>query len=331
MHSVDVCVVMAPAARGGASKKRKHKQTSLASTNVLPMLNGPAKAIGKDCLVPGAFWQGCPEGDKKKKYKCTITDFDALHTWDKGGKSAAFQLKEMGESGTGSLEPGIASGDSFFLAYPAPFLQYYYDANPGELPEHMHPATEIEISGSETPAADSTDGKKERRTKHKDDPEILKHLTQVSSTMNMTGSKRGCYTNKYTCNIVKDDGCVCGSRVTLYKSAEGNAYQTSNAWAHLRDVAESDQNHKIILGDMDGRNPKRTQDKSGNSVPMLSFSEAFPHHVDYVFARARGIFGANTGKKPEFRKYVRGAFVREGLGHAPLFGMQFCLFGIRRV
>ena len=36
---------------------------------------------------------------------------------------------EMGEGGEGSLEPGIASGDTFWVAYQQPFLKYYYAAH----------------------------------------------------------------------------------------------------------------------------------------------------------------------------------------------------------
>ena len=38
----------------------------------------------------------------------------------------------MGEDGRGSLEPGVASGDEFIMAYPLPFLEYYYFANRAE-------------------------------------------------------------------------------------------------------------------------------------------------------------------------------------------------------
>ena len=36
-------------------------------------------------------------------------------------KSAAFEVQEMGESGEGSLEPGVASGEKFFVAYQQPY------------------------------------------------------------------------------------------------------------------------------------------------------------------------------------------------------------------
>ena len=39
----------------------------------------------------------------------------------------------MGEDGKGSLEPGVASGDVFVMAYPTPFCEYYWYANRAEL------------------------------------------------------------------------------------------------------------------------------------------------------------------------------------------------------
>ena len=62
-----------------------------------------------------------------------------MHKWpgslgNKGTPGAAFEVQEMGEHGTGSLEPGIASGDVFWIGYPAPFLEYFYAANPDKMP-----------------------------------------------------------------------------------------------------------------------------------------------------------------------------------------------------
>ena len=64
----------------------------------------------------------------------------------------------MGESGEGSLEEGGASGDEFMVTYPAPFLEYYYDANPDQLPSTMRPATvadQQEASGAEEAAGEA--------------------------------------------------------------------------------------------------------------------------------------------------------------------------------
>ena len=91
------------------------------------------RRLGKFTSVPGKFWKGCPQADKEKRYKCTVVEFAALHDFGDGVKGAGFLLKEMGEDGRGSLEPGVASGEEFVMAYPQPFLEYYYYENRGEL------------------------------------------------------------------------------------------------------------------------------------------------------------------------------------------------------
>ena len=68
-----------------------------------------------------------------------MIQFSAVHQFADGHKAAAFQLQEMGESGTGSIEHGDASGDIFWLQYPVPFLTHYYNTFPEMLPVEMRP------------------------------------------------------------------------------------------------------------------------------------------------------------------------------------------------
>ena len=68
-----------------------------------------------------------------------MIQFSAVHQFADGHKVAAFQLQEMGESGTGSIEHGDASGDIFWLQYPVPFLTHYYNTFPEMLPVEMRP------------------------------------------------------------------------------------------------------------------------------------------------------------------------------------------------
>ena len=134
---------------------------------------------------------------------------------------------------------------------------------------------------------------------------VFDHLQQVSSTLNTMGPNRGKYTNKYTCSIACANGIPCGVPITLY--GNGKSESTSNAFKHIREKAEKCPYHKAVIDQLDETNAKRVKNADGNFVPVHSFDEAFPHHVDYVWCRAAGIFGASTGKKPEFRHYVRGA------------------------
>ena len=67
------------------------------------------------------------------------------------------------------------------------------------------------------------------------------------------------------------------------------------------------QAHKVAYLDINKLNKKRVLNKNGEYVPTMPFKEAFTHHVDYMWCRAKGIFGAKLGLRPEFKQYIRGA------------------------
>ena len=118
-----------------ARGRGKTKQSSLRAAGMLPMLKKPTEAIGHNLHVPGAYWDKCPAADKEKVFACLVREFDALHKFAGGqAPSAAFEVQEMGETGTGSLEPGVASGEVFWIKYPLPALEYFYAANPEKMP-----------------------------------------------------------------------------------------------------------------------------------------------------------------------------------------------------
>ena len=296
---------------GRGTKARK--QPSLLQ-HCLPMLPKPGAACGKYADVLGKYWDKCPAADKARIFKCIIVEFKAIHDFGGGVKGAGMLMKEMGESGEGSLEPGIASGEEFIMPYPNPFLQYYWAANKDELSpdvrRKLYPSEEttIEADEEEVPA---TEASTQARSKVKEEG-AAKHpcreyLDSVSSTLNTAGRARGTYTNKCICNI-QVDGHKCGSSVTLYCSGDGKAETTSNWWTHMRDMAEKKgcEAHKAVLSKFNASNPKLVQGKSGEYMKVMSFEEAFPHHVDFVWCRAAGHFTAHLGEKPLFRRYVRG-------------------------
>ena len=120
---------------GKAKSKAPASQRALTSSGFWPMLSKTAVAVGKHASVPGKYWSGCPAADKEKRFMCIVIEFVALHDFGDGVKGSGFKLKEMGEDGRGSLEPGIASGSEFIMAYPLPFLEHYYFNNRLELPD----------------------------------------------------------------------------------------------------------------------------------------------------------------------------------------------------
>ena len=250
--------------------------------------------------MPGSYWDGCPTADKQKIFKCLTVEFIAMHDYGGGIKGGGMQVKEMGESGTGSLELGDASGEVFVIPYPTPFLQFFYDANPDMLPESMRPVA-TPAQSTERAGEPGVEVKPE-----KEKPPVFDYLTPVSSTLNVSGPKRGTYTNVYTC-CIDVGGRACGGKVTLYSSGDNKAETTSNAFIHIRKAALKCDFHKAVIDRLDSTSSNRVW-KNGEYLPMMSFAEAFPHHVAYVWCRADGILGAHTGKKPSFRKYIRGAY-----------------------
>ena len=202
-------------ARGGGKKRKRDSGAGLLTASFLPMLKKPASAVGKMAKVPGNYWHGATAAEKLKVFQCTVREFKAIHTFDAGRKGAGFEVQEMGEGGTGSLEPGVASGEVFVIPYPSPFLEFFYAANPEELPlERPH-------SGGE-PAADA--GATEEREGEEDgeqdahaventsgDALVFKFITLVSDTLTAAGPKRGSRALKYKCNCSE----ACAASIVL--------------------------------------------------------------------------------------------------------------------
>ena len=311
-----------------APKKKPSAQKALTSAGFWPLLPKLAVAIGKFVSVPGKFWEGCPSADKEKRFKCVVVDFIAVHDFGSGRKGSAFQLKEMGEDGRGSLEPGVASGEEFVLAYPLPFLEYYYYANRAELPdavrmkifsdsEAVHVAGSAAAASGDDAADDAEGGGGVVKQEKQERPPIFDFFEEMSSTLATAGPSRGKYTIKYKCTVLTSRG-QCGGSATCYKTGDGKAETTSNAWTHLREKAPNCPAHAAALAQLNMTNRNVVQLEDGEFVKVMNFAEAFTHHVDYVWCRARGIFSANLGSKPLFRKYVRGFEPRAVFPPAPV-------------
>ena len=123
----------------GIAKGKAKSQPRLVA-QLLPHLAKPLSAIGDYIEIQGREWGSCPAADKDRWFKCIVRQFDAVHEFPGGSRSAGFQVQEMGESGEGSLEPGVASGEVFWVQYPNPFLKHYYKAHSEKLPDGQPPA-----------------------------------------------------------------------------------------------------------------------------------------------------------------------------------------------
>jgi hypothetical protein len=263
-----------------------------------------AKDGRRDRQERRSAWQvleGMPSGRQRQAvplHRRGLVEFVAMHDFGGGTKGAGFQLKEMGEDGKGSLEPGVASGAVFVMAYPTPFCEYYWFANRTELDADrrikLFPNAELAGSSEAAAAGDAPaedggakDGAKKVvvKSENVEKPPLFEHLELVTSTLNVEGRMRGQYTNKYTCKVMTPKG-LCGCSVTLYATGDGKAETTSNAWAHLRAKAGGCPEHAQVLAALNEHNPKVVKNADGEFVRVMSFEEAFPHHVDYVLYTA---------------------------------------------
>jgi hypothetical protein len=208
----------------GKSKAKAPSQRALTSSGFWPVLSKPAVAVGKHASVPGKYWTGCPAADKEKRFMCIVVEFVALHDFGDGVKGCGFKLKEMGEDGRGSLEPGIASGSEFIMAYPQPFLEHYYFKNRLELPDAVRvkafPADAVVAAagGEAEDGAAAADGAAHDSALVKQEKEraaIFDLFDEVSSTLATAGPTRGKYTIKYKCCVVTPTG-LCGGAATCY-------------------------------------------------------------------------------------------------------------------
>ena len=186
---------------GTMPPKKKVKAAPEASLGFLPMLGKPAHALGKFISVVGSFWSGCPEADKKERF---------------------------------------TSCSEFVMAYPLPFLEYYWHANRSELEPavraKLFPADEAGASGANDDNADDPDVPADAVVKSEKAarPPIFDHLEEVSRTLNASGPRRGTWTVKYKCSILMCKG-KCDAAVTTYASGDGpvQAVRLDVDWSQL--------------------------------------------------------------------------------------------------
>mgnify|MGYP007078090933 CR=1 FL=1 len=289
--------------------------SKLVAHNFLPTLTKLAEVVGDYIAMQGKDWTGCPSADKEKWYRCIVRQFEAMHDFG-AFRSAAFEVQEMGESGEGSLEPGVASGEKFFVAYQQPFLKYYYAAHPDRLPDGHpdKPIVEIVVAltGTASPTGTAVLPAAEARLTPsglpgvKQDAPIYGLFDMASDELCGTaGANYGKRQQVWECNIRLAGGDPCCAKRTLTFSKPTAVPPNSNLSSHVRDEAKKCAAHAVALEKLNEMSKHQVL-VGGSYETVHSFEDAFPHHLDYVWMVATGEVSAVTGQKPMFRTYTRG-------------------------
>eukprot|EP00966_Prymnesium_polylepis_P015013 346876-Prymnesium_polylepis.2 len=108
------------------------------------------------------------------------------------------------------------------------------------------------------------------------------------------------------CTVKTPDDSCCAKR-TLTFDKPNRVPPNSNLSGHIRDEAKRCPYHAEALGQLAEQSKNQVLMPGGGYETVHSFDEAFPHHIDYVMMVATGEVSGNTGQKPMFRTYVRGA------------------------
>lgn len=318
-----------PRGSKNAGKQRSHQPTI--TTSALPLLKKPHEHLGKQVEVPGSFWEGRMTAEELAlKYKCTIVNFDAIHRWpptitSEKPPSQAFELKEMGPEGTGSLELGDSSGELFWMSYPHPFLMYYYDTFPSELPSPKDNGDAINAPEQQarrgranetptavnlvdaSPAADNSQLHPDFLSFRVSNALVFNYFALNSDMLIENGPHSGLFRAELQCTIKMEDGSVCGKKRQLTHK-RGKAVSTTNLIGHLKECSVFCSAHKAALVSQREASSNFVM-SNGELTQKYNFGEAFAHQLNLLYVRARGLSGSMM-RCPEFQEYIRGYDVR---------------------
>lgn len=277
----------------------------------LPPIKKPSALFGLQLGVPGSYWQGRMSTDERNTiYLCTVREFDAVHRWsaEEGSgavtrpPSRAWQLQEMGPTGSGSLEEGDASGEIFWMDH-EDFVLYYYRTFPPAAHEDEARVEDGLTNEEECIAVDDEDGGDREAAAKGDDstgePDkaapIYKFWKLESDTLIQLGKDAGLYLSKYSCKIVCEKGMQCGAPRTI-RHKFGKYGINSNLHSHIGERAKQGcPSHIAALAELDETNASKGVDEDGNVVKKMNFAESFAHHVHATWLRAAGL--ATGGSK----------------------------------
>jgi len=288
---------------------------------LMPDLKHPLSYVGRQVGIPGALWVGRQTAaELATEFKCTIREFSYAHLFSGGFvPEKAWQVQEMGVSGSGSLEVGDSSGDIFWIKN-SEFLKYFYKTYP-ELkispPSATAPAPGAGSSsnlnscsgdgggGDDDGGGGAVAGDGGDSSATTEGGAAVYDYFTLSKEMVMLGPKNGQLKLTYTCNLQLNDGSACTGHRNLYRK-NGQIGSNTNLHNHIKELAgRGDTAHVAALASMDANNMSKVE-VNGKWVTKMNFAEAFGHHVKATLMRAAGVASARFFQRPELKEYVRG-------------------------
>ena len=133
---------------------------------------------------------------------------------------------------------------------------------------------------------------------------VMKFYTINKDVLIMQGPQSGMYKAQFECIVEGCDGRACGT-VKEISHKDKRAISTTNLITHLRQLAPKCTKHKEALAEVEAHS-KNCIELNGETVVIMSFSEAFSHHVEFMYLRSSGMVSQKMTQLPEWREYVRG-------------------------
>jgi hypothetical protein len=310
-------------------KSKRGEQRSLFDGGMLPHLTKPHEAEGKIIKIPGSFWT-YPTKEETAQwaevgFPCIVHKFDALHKFAGGKVTPAFHVEPQAEDGAGD-------GGMVWVAYPTPFLKFYYDCHPiqsARVVVSPNPSSgqpiDVDMEGADGEARQGPDASSTPSQSVAEKPAIYQFLSPepISVHYVSTGTNSGGKKHVFRCAVMLASGRECGETVSI------TCGSTSNAIAHFR--RRQKQHcipHAEALDEINARNPRVLQ-IDGEVINKFSFIESFPSHVEFVFMVASGI-PANIRRNESFQGYCESLEPRVVMPcHQTIFRVAECIMELQ--
>lgn len=212
------------------------------------------------------------------------------------------------------------------MRYPLPFLTYYYYTYPEDLPNTVASQgndTQVRVDEGQTDnnagniaqadasregAGEGAEGAGDglMSLRNKQTAPIYAHYTILEDRIVAAGPNSGKREQVWRCcvTVAPDEECGVVRKITFVNN--GKAPSTSNLVKHVREAAEGCAKHNDVLIRLNEASRFQVEVQPGQFEQIMTFEEAFPHHVRYCLMVAMGTVSGATAKSSSFREYVRG-------------------------